>query len=417
MNQYGTNEVQLVIAGAKVLVAEEGLNPPDITGKFTFTLTGQNADGLTAVNDAAGNVTFDAITYTAADLEGVEADENNVRTAVFEYTVTETGIVDGIINDGKKTFTVTVTDDGKGHLTATPDGDAQFVFRNIYTVTPEESPIVPNFSFLKTLDGREMVEGEFQFQMTDVNGNVISTGTNTAEGTVVMSPITFSKPGTYVYLVSEVAGELGGITYDPTVFTMTAQVVDNSMGSLVVTWSVDNEQGIIFKNTYEPESTVVQFGALKLLEGRDLTEGEFEFELVNQGEVLATATNAADGSIEFEPIEFAEVGTYLLEIREVQGNVEGVTYDDFVCQIEVVVTDDLNGALQPEIEFLNGDPIFTNVYEQPPLPPVDDNGEEEAPEPGEPTFAQTNDATPFGFVVALAAAAAAVLAALRKRLA
>ena len=352
-NEYTTTEATIDINGSKVLSADEGLTPPDITGKFTFTLTGDKlGETTTATNDASGNVSFGSITFTADDLEGVEADENNVRTKTFNYSVSESGSVAGVTNDTEaKTFTITLTDDGEGNLTATASDSAAFKFTNTYTTTPKTSSVTDSVTITKDLTGRDMTEGEFTFQMVDKADTVVATGTNAADGSVKMGSVTFDAPGSYNYKLSEVKGEAGGVTYDATEMAVVATVTDNGDGTMSVEWTVDGGTSATFVNTYEAKSTSVTLGAIKTLEGRSLNEGEFEFQLVDgEGNELQKAKNDADGVVTFEAIEYTEPGTYYYGIVEVPGDDATITYDETVIKVAVTVTDDGQGFLNASVD-------------------------------------------------------------------
>ena len=426
-NSYGDNAKATVnVSGDKMLaLADPSLNPPDITGKFTFTLSGVDENGapaplpdnVTATNDGTGTVEFGDIVYTmentfgttsGATTEGVEGNEGidtqiAQRTKTFTYTVTESGSVDGVTNDAQatRTFTVTVTDNGDGTLDAvcseTP-GD-QFSFTNTYSVEPVQS--TPDIEITKQLTGREIQDGEFGFQMSGVSAPdgvdpAASVLTASNVGTDIdFGDITFAKPGEYVYAISEIPGERGGVTYDGAVYFATATVTDNQDGTLSVAWTytdadgeaIAKDDGIAFKNTYEAAPVPVTLGATKVLDGRELKDGEFTFELTDgkngdgeqapmpgdSQETTVTATNAADGTITFDPITFDKVGTYTYTMREVAGDEEGMTYDDTEYSIVITVIDDGEGNLVATTAMLNGSDevdgiVFENTYEAPAKP-------------------------------------------------
>ena len=383
-NTYNAqNDVVVTINGTKTpAVAKESLVAPDIEGKYTFELTSNTSgapmpqgDGNIARNDSAGQVSFGPITFTAGNLEGVTPNNDGQRIATFEYMVTESGDVPGYTNDpnNAQTFKIVLTDDGNGTLTTNVVEDTVlFNFTNTYDVEDYQSvPTTDGLSVVKSLDGREMNDGEFHFALKDSQGQIVSNGTNKADGTVVFDqPVTFSAPGDYLYTVAELHETLGGITYDETRYTATAHVKDNGLGELKVSWTVDNDENVAkFSNTYTPESTQVIFAAAKALDGRDLKDGEFKFELVdNQGNVQKTATNAADGTISFDPIEFSQAGTYTFTIREVAGDDKTITYDDHEVKVVVTVKDDLQGHLVADSVEYDGEAKFTNKYTEPVTP-------------------------------------------------
>lgn len=372
----------------------------------------------TATNDAAGNVSFGEITYTMENVFGAQAMTADVqdvvssdatgegedtavgtaddrtaaasapRTKEFVYTVTESGSVAGVANDASsKTITVTVADNGDGSLSASKStaGDpTDFTFVNTYKVTPQESSLTGdgNFSVTKTLDGRPMNEGEFEFALASQAEGMpeVLTATNDADGNVAFPAIAFSQPGIYKFTLAEVDGDLGGVTYDTTVYDVTATAADDGDGTMTVTWAVSEDgepiegTDVSFVNEYEAAGTSIAFNAAKVLSGRELKEGEFTFELRDgEGNVLQTVKNGAlDGGyapIKFDAIEFDEPGEFDYQIAEVKGNVEGVTYDETVFTYHVAVTDDGKGGLEVTwSEGETGAPVFRNTYEKPAVP-------------------------------------------------
>ena len=405
----------------------KGLELPKMTkGMFQFTLSGAEAeDGTpapmpegveggtkTVGNDEAGNVDFGTVKYTvenvwpepavADDVNGEEgidgqAASGDERSRTFTYTVIErTGGAAGIsYDDSVKTIKVTVRDDGQGNLTVTrSDFDSITTFVNTYDVDSVTS--IPEISVNKKIDGRDLNKGEFTFELLNKSNKVASTGTNDADGKVTFEAIKFSKPGTYEYTLHEAENKLGGVSYDSSFYKVTATVTqDVEAAQLDVAWTVRNlddeaVENVVFSNAYKAEPTSIQFNGAKQLDGRDIVEGEFEFELVQGGKVIQTVKNAAAdesgaASVSFDAIEFTEPGEFDYEIREVKGSAEGVTYDDEVFTYHVVVTDNGKGNLEAEwTAGDNGALVFVNAYEKPasPFDPVlppddgddDDNG-------------------------------------------
>ena len=459
-NVYDAQAISKSIDGRKVIDGGGSGSAPtqeDIAGAYTFTLTGfaaddgtlapmpqgAGADGTkTAVNDAVGNVSFGEIEYTVANVwpesqaaaEAGEAGEaatraGATRSKTFTYSVTEAGEFPGVANEGGvKTFAVTVTDNGDGTLSAVTDpaAGALFTFTNVYGVDPADSSLTGEggVPVTKSLTGRDLVEGEFSFELRDAaTGEVVAEAANAADGTVEMPALTFDAAGTYAYRLSEAPGDRGGVTYDGAVYDVTATVTDDGAGALDVAWSVEKGgealEAVTFRNSYEAAPASIALEASKSLTGRDLVEGEFSFVLRDAatGEVVAEAANAADGSVSFGRIEFDGAGTYEYEIAEVEGDAEGVTYDDAVFAVRVDVADDGDGQLSVADWSYgeNGAPVFENVYVGPSAPQAADP-ETPKPLPGG-SLVQTGDATPVWVAVgtALAAAVVACVAALRLR--
>ncbi len=429
-NVYGTDAADAALAGTKKLQADEGLTPGDITGKFTFTVTADEAgapmpEHTTVTNDAAGNVDFGKIHFTLDDLNralGVttdasgdassdaeaNADEAEVdadasgdeakdeskpaaptapRSHTFTYTVTESGSAPGVTNDTNATRKVsyTVTDDGAGHLIVKRDGGdgAAFTFTNTYGVAPTDFVVTNQVKTVKRLTGRDLAAGEFTFDLLE-DGVVVASGTNDANGTVTLSPIRYEAPGTHTYTLREACpnalGLYKGVTYDSATYTVVTTVSDNGDGTLTATHKLEGTtESAGFTNKYHAMPTQVSIGAVKVLEGRELKKDEFSFKLVGE-DVESTVTNDADGKINFDKFEYDEPGTYVYTISEVKGDEAGMTYDKSVFTATVNVVDDGEGNLKANIAFTKGDKsvegiVFNNTYKKPETPvPTPDPG-------------------------------------------
>lgn len=430
-NVYGADAVDAALAGTKKLQAAEGLTPADIAGKFTFTVTADEAgapmpERATATNDAAGNVDFGKIHFTLEDLNralGVttdasddassdaeaNADEAEVdadaaetdgsndesesaaptapRSHTFTYTVAESGSAPGVTNDTNATRKVsyTVTDDGAGHLSVVRNGDdgAAFTFTNTYSVTPTDSVVTDQVKTVKRLTGRDLAAGEFTFELLE-DGVTVASGTNDANGNVTLSPIRYEAPGTHTYTLREACpnalGLYKGVTYDGTTYTVVTTVSDNGDGTLAATHKLEGTtESAGFTNKYYAMPTQVSIGAIKVLEGRELKKDEFSFKLVGE-DVESTVTNDADGKINFDKFEYDEPGTYVYTISEVKGDETGMTYDKSVFTATVNVADDGEGNLKASVAFTKGDKsvegiVFNNTYKKPETPvPTPDPG-------------------------------------------
>lgn len=379
-NEYGaTAERPVRLNGEKVLVTESGNNAPDIAGKYTFTITGSDGAPMPAntsvQNDASGTVTFGRVVFEMDDLNGADLNEDGQRERTFTYTVTEEGNVPGVANDPESTKTITVrlVDNGDGTLSADVDpSGVKFTFTNTYSVEPEEStPTDGSLTINKELTGRDLKEGEFQFQMTNADGKVVAKGSNAADGSVAFSKIKFEEPGTYEYTISEVKGDLGGVSYDGSTYKAAAQVTDDGDGTMSVDWTVtdgDNKETdkIAFKNTYKAAPTSVTLGAAKRLDGRQVEAKEFAFELKDEnGEVISKASNDKNGSVQFKTLTYDKTGTYKYTISEVKGDDDTITYDDTVYTVTVKVTDDGEGTLEASVDNGGKETVFTNIYTEP----------------------------------------------------
>lgn len=436
-NVYGAEAVDAALTGTKKLQVAEGLAPADITGKFTFTVTADEAgapmpERTTATNDAAGNVDFGKIHFTLEDLnralgvaddatdkaEADEADEAEAeeaeaeeadadadanadepsdesepadpaapRSHTFTYTVAESGSAPGVTNDASATRKVsyTVTDDGAGHLRVVRNGDdgAAFTFTNTYSVTPVDFVVTDQVKTVKRLTGRDLAAGEFTFDLLE-DGVTVASGTNDANGTVTLSPIRYEAPGTHTYMLREACpnalGLYKGVTYDSATYTVVTTVSDNGDGTLTATHKLEGTtESAGFTNKYHAMPTQVSIGAVKVLEGRELKKDEFSFKLVGE-DVESTVTNDADGKINFDKFEYDEPGTYVYTISEVKGDEAGMTYDKSVFTATVNVVDDGEGNLKANIAFTKGDKsvegiVFNNTYKKPETPvPTPDPG-------------------------------------------
>ena len=436
-NVYGADAADAALAGTKKLQAAEGLTPADIAGKFTFTVTADEAgapmpERTTATNDAAGNVDFGKIHFTLDDLnralgvtddatdkaEADEADEAEAdeaeaeeadadadanadepsdesepaaptapRSHTFTYTVTESGSAPGVINDANATRKVsyTVTDDGAGHLIVKRDGGdgAAFTFTNTYSVAPTDSSVTDQVKTVKRLTGRDLAAGEFTFDLLE-DGVVVASGTNDANGTVTLSPIHYEAPGTHTYTLREACpnalGLYKGVTYDGATYTVVTTVSDNGDGTLTATHKLEGTtESAGFTNKYHAMPTQVSIGAIKVLEGRELKKDEFSFKLVGE-DIESTVTNDADGKINFDKFEYDEPGTYVYTISEVKGDEASMTYDKSVFTATVNVVDDGEGSLKANVTFTKGDKsvegiVFNNMYKKPETPvPTPDPG-------------------------------------------
>ena len=481
VNTYGAGEdgtAELNLKGNKEIVAADGLteHPALKDGVFTFRITGIAAeeDGTPApmpqtdtTTNQNGEVKFGPIEFTmenvfgatpatqdvtveeeqtaeetTAEGETVTAGVSNVnegielqtagRTKTFTYIIKETaGSMAGVTNDpSEKTITVTVTDEGDGKISvaATPDRDADkgndFTFTNVYNVVPETSSPTGDggFTITKTLTGRDMKAGEFEFRLEATDSDWWTAPTNPAAADGEAAQITFGdiqfiKPGDYTYTLKEVKGSAAGVDYDDTAYTVIAHVTDkdadgNYTGKLTVTWEIPGatDKTVAFKNTYTADPTSVSLGAGKLIKGRDLKAGEFSFLLSDaDGKEIDTAKNEENGAVTFKTITFDKAGTYSYEIREVlpeddDSKTDGiqssnVTYDENIYHVTVDVKDNSDkGCLEATVTYEDSDgaPVFVNTYTEPEEPVV------ESP-------AQTGDSTSVGITVfALLASLAAM---------
>ena len=423
VNGYGTNEATVDLAGTKTLALGQaglgqaglGLTQADIADKYTFKIAPLDgapvpvdASGKTvteAVNDAAGNVELGSVTFKQpSDLDDAAIDGDGLRSKTFAYRVSESGSVGGVVNDAvaTKTFTVKVVEDtNAGTLRAevlpaegTSQGKGAFEFTNTYGVEPTPSSVTDQIKVSKKLKGRDLAEGEFEFQLIEINADgsesIAATGRNAADGTVALSPVTYTAPGTHSYELREVVGTAGGVTYDRATYRVRTTVTDAGNGTLAVKHELADAEGnptgdgsVTFTNGYEAAPVTLRLGAAKVLKGAELKAGQFSFELKSRdGKVMPTARNAADGSVTFDALTFKQAGTYTFTVSEVDDGQAHVTYDRAVHKIVVTVSDEAadgskTGYLSAKVSYEGGanvPPVFTNSYvEEPGTPGTPEN--------------------------------------------
>lgn len=430
VNTYGNGEeVQVNVSGSKTLEAGEGLNPPDISGKFTFTLKALTEGApmpkdKTVTNDGNGNVTFGTLAFNSNNLEDVDQAGDGSREKTFKYSVTEFGNVPGVENDSKRTkeFELTLKDDGEGNLTVIPkETNNLFTFTNTYRVEKLSSSVTDQIDITKKLDGRDLKDGEFKFRLME-DGKVME-ATNDANGKVTFDKITYTKPGSHTYTVCEENDGKGGVIYDSNSYTVYTLVVDNGNGKLEATHRIDKEisgdqpaaKDITFANKYQASPSVVSVGVLKRLNNAKMKNGQFTFVLKDaNGEEVERATNKADGSVQFKTLGFETAGTYEYTIEELNDKQKGITYDTKVHHVTIKVTDDENGFLKAEV---TGDKaVFTNSYDDGDNGGGGNGGNGKTPVVT-PTGIQTGDYTSgfMGMVVLFLSACASLAVTLRKK--
>ena len=335
-----------------------------------------------------------------------------VRSHVFTYTITETGSAPGVTNDTSvKTVSFKVTDNGKGELTVERVGDEtkpMFGFTNAYSVTPVDSSVTGQITVSKSLVGRELVEGEFLFELVE-NGQVVARGANDAAGNVAMSAVRYTTAGEHDYVLREVgAGTThDGVTFDGKSIAIHTKVVDNGEGSLVVEHAfATDDVNATFVNTYAHGTTSVVLGATKVLSGKALADGQFTFVLTAEDGTVYQAKNDAAGSVAFPALTFAEPGTYVYTISEVNDKQANVTYDTATYQVVVNVVDDGQGNLVATVSYDEGAaPTFKNSYTEPPAPaPTPGGGATTPKNPVVKLFSKTADDA--GLMLGAAAVAA-----------
>lgn len=349
---------------------------------FTFVLD-DGTELLTAVNDATGKATF-TLTYEPADMSGASRAEGYFYK-VFTYELYESDAMPDNANGtyrndtSRYTVTVTVSDYGNGRLEAVAvlekDGEkvTHAQFRNSYVPDLLTTDLSAQIGATKTVENAkgetlsDLVAG-FVFELIDVRGTVISEGVSGADGIITFDALTFDKAGEYHYRIREVNGGATGYTYDSREWEVQIAVsYDREAGALYipadgVTCTPVNDavaQAPDFTNIYQPVPTSVTITAQKLLEGRDLREGEFTFHLMRDGLLYAEAHNAADGTVTFA-VTLDEAGEYDFVIHEHKPGQPhgGVTYDENSYAVDRIVVVDDNGTLKATV---NDEPVDNTV--------------------------------------------------------
>ena len=393
----------------------------------------QGAGAVAASDAASGTADVVAPGNQPADQPAnPELESGKPRSHVFTYKVTESGDVPGVTNDAAATKTVSfkVTDDGAGKLTVERQGAAAnpaFSFANTYTVKPANSSVTDQVTVTKTLTGRDMAAGEFAFELLE-GEDVVATGVNAANGSVTLSAVEYTQPGTHRYTLHEVGGGTvaNGVTYDGATYTVVTTVKDNGDGTLSVAHALEGAREATFANAYQATSTTVVIGASKTLVGKNLEDGQFTFVLTAADGTELKAKNAADGKIAFPALTFDKPGTYEFALTELDDAQANVTYDKHAYKVTVTVVDDglghLNATVAGDADVL----AFTNTYAEPPAPvqptqPTQPGGKTFTPSgPIGKVLTQTGDdklalVLPLAVVALAGAASIAALCIMRRR--
>lgn len=387
-NTYQPAKTSVTLAAKKAYVKSDSTPAALKGGEFAFDLyegdlTAEQLKGKqpirSAKNGEDGTVTFPAIDYTKAgeykytivekkgDLSHVTFDDAVHHAAV--KVVDKAGKLDAAVAyDGDKadapTFTNTYTAKGSVELTAT-----------------KVVAVAPGFTHDTKLKG-----GEYTFELKDADGKVLDTAKNEADGTVKftrdfeLADLGGAASKDFAYTIVEQPGAEPGMVYDNHALTYTVTVTDGGNGALNAKAIVTSASGSdTFTNTYQPAATGLALGAQKSYVKKDDNtpivpkDGEFTFD-VYEGKMTAeqlagakpvrTATNGADGSVNFDAFSYAKPGTYEYTIVERKGDLAYVTYDDAVHHAVVTVVDNA-GTLQASVAYDGADatkPTFTNTY-------------------------------------------------------
>ncbi|MGJ0968036.1 Spy0128 family protein [Collinsella aerofaciens] len=323
-------------------------------GEYTFEL--KDADGKvldTAKNEADGTVKFTR-DFELADLGGAASKD-------FAYTIAEkTGAEAGMVYDNHTlTYTVTVTDDGAGTLTATPQvtsGDKTFT----NTYHPKETSVT--LKATKRFTGGELAGSDFTFQLLDKDGSVVQTVQNEKDGKVAFAAIDYATPGDHDYTIKEVKGADSTVVYDAKGVKVHVKVTDEK-GELKATVTYDGEKAVpTFTNTKPTADVTVE--ATKVLAGKDLTADAFTFGLYDQdGNEDARGTNDKNGKVKLT-VKGLNLGEYDYTLKEVAGSDSTITYDSTEVRVHVSVKAEGDKAKATvTYDGKNDIPTFKNTYQ------------------------------------------------------
>ena len=374
---------------AKKVLAINGSSDRTLkANEFTFLLKDQNGTLVdTKTNGENGDILFNPVSFNEA--------------GTFTYTIVEQkpATPESAItyDESVHTVTVTVTKDENGQLNADVQYDGKKdtpTFTNTYTpptpVPPTVKPTTAQFKAKKVLaingsSDRTLKANEFTFLLKDQAGTLVDTKTNGENGDILFDPVSFNEAGTFTYTIVEQkpATPESAITYDESVHTVTVTVTKDATGQLNADVQYDGKKYTpTFTNTYTPPTPPTpsekQITTSKILEGRDLQGGEFSFNLLDEnGTVLQTKQNAADGTVTFDAIAYTEamIGTHKYTIKEVvpadQANIQ---YDEGQVDVTVTVTkDEAANAIQAVVSYGAKKTFINKVI--PPTPPTVNNPE------------------------------------------
>ena len=367
-NEYRAEAATIGLTATKTLLVSDGLaGPGDIAGKFTFTVTGEDGAPMpehsTATNDASGTVNFGNITFTldntfggavamAADEEsGAVVDEADALAVEVKATEQDGAAEGDVLLDTPVVSENNASDDGK------KDDGKSDAAAPVAAAEPNAEPEGP-------------VESEASVaRWVYRRGNALRRA-SAERGAAEADPVaptdkpTGPRSRVFHYVVTE-SGSLPGVANDPDASRdVYIKVTDDGEGRLTV--EIVESDDLTFKNSYSASATTATINARKVLEGRDLAAGEFEFLLLDaDGKTVRTARNAADGSVTFDAIEYSAPGAYTYTIAEGAGNAGGVTYDGRRHEVKVTVSDNGAGKLVADVEYRD-EATFVNTYKASP---------------------------------------------------
>lgn len=371
-NVYSTGDpVTMQLNGIKSLTSADGLTPASIAGKFTFTVTGEDGapmpEHTTAINDADGNIDFGGITFTLADLNRALGDNGATDEDALELDAAATGDENAQAPDGADSIAAK----------SAPAGDD--------TTFELEGPVVPGEASVSDAPATDEGGGDVVPAPVEKSAPVGDTIIESDEPVLLGMPeietvayeiadpaapaATESRSHTFVYTIVE-SGSAPGVANDPaSTRTVSFTVTDDGAGHLTVTRGPAEGPAFTFTNSYSvtpvTSSVTDQLTATKVLEGRDLAAGEFTFELIEGGTVVAEGTNAKDGSIALSSITYDRPGTHTYTLRERGAGTydRGMTFSGASYIVVTTVVDNGDGTLSVAHVLEDAQTAtFTNVY-------------------------------------------------------
>ncbi|AEB06189.1 LPXTG-motif cell wall anchor domain protein [Coriobacterium glomerans PW2] len=340
---------------------------PAIEGEFSFQLLEGDRIVSTGKTSADGSVRLTPITY--------------VSPGVRRYSLRQASeLASGVTRDtATYSIVTTITKDGSGRLRASHrpgfKGD-RITFVNSYAPAPLNSALTDAISVSVTLAGRDskpLAAGEFTVELVEGQA-VAASGKNDAQGRVSMDPIRYTEAGRHAYTMRERRGSTDGVTCDERVYQVSAVITDDGNGALHAAYTLDTtEMTVAFRNVYScaptPSSLTDQIDIVDRLFGRALADGEFSFEILEDGNVVASGKNDAAGKVTMEPITYDAPGQHAYTLHEVPGKLGGVTYDKSIYTVTVTVTDGNRGSFRVRygLKGAGSRVSFENSYAAAPL--------------------------------------------------
>lgn len=363
VNRYSVSSTTLTLDGQKFL---DGRDLND--GEFFFDVFEGTTKVAQGTNDG-NTIEFEAITYTQKGSHTYTIKERIPAEAV-------NNVYKGVTYDTDVfTVTVEVVDNGDGTLTATPTYTTGAVkFENTYAT----ATAYVDFVGTKELEGKDIAQNPFTFELYDEAGQFVTNATTDAEGDFVFENVELAEAKNYTFTVKEqipteaVETVLNGMDYDERVYKVTVEVTDNGDGTLKVAdpvyWLNDAPADMQFKNVYSVTGTThVDISGEKKLTGKPMVAGDFTFELYKGEELVAYVTNTVEGDFLFDDVTLTQLGENVFTVVEKNTGVAGMDYDEREYTVKVMVDDNGVGGLQAQspqitLEGESAEILFENTY-------------------------------------------------------